>query len=403
MAISKYLQQYRQNEAQVLQTSFKQYRPNCFDYAVIIPAFNEPHHWFEQLSQCVQQHSIIWIIVLNRPEHTCSKALEHAKAQQNYFRTLGLNTTHNTLFDWIKLSELQSLLLINRFERPIISKQGVGLARKIGNDIALTLYHHGFIRTPWLFNTDADALLPNNYFEPFVNQHNNKPTNISAYVYHFKHTAKTKALQEATWCYDTYLRYYTAGLQYARSPYAYPTIGSLLALSAKHYAQVRGYPKRAAGEDFYILNKLRKLAPIQTLNNPTITLAGRLSKRVPFGTGPALEKIKNQNRKAFMVYAPSSFQYLKELLYNVHQQIEQQKNDFNIAKTYHNHLHALGFNTWLSKVNWPKQAAQQKHKLWHNWFDALKTLQLIRHLQHHSHPAQPIQYALEQTQHWSKY
>ena len=48
-------------------------------------------------------------------------------------------------------------------------------------------------------------------------------------------------------------------MKYARSPYAFHTIGSTMAVSANHYAKVRGFPKREAGEDFYLLNKLAKV------------------------------------------------------------------------------------------------------------------------------------------------
>jgi hypothetical protein len=37
-------------------------------------------------------------------------------------------------------------------------KEGVGLARKIGCDIALSLYERGTLKSRWLHTTDADAI-----------------------------------------------------------------------------------------------------------------------------------------------------------------------------------------------------------------------------------------------------
>ena len=46
------------------------------------------------------------------------------------------------------------------------------------------------------------------------------------------------------------MSYYVAGLAMAGSGYAHHSLGSTIAVHAKSYAAVRGYPKRSAGEDF---------------------------------------------------------------------------------------------------------------------------------------------------------
>ena len=64
------------------------------------------------------------------------------------------------------------------------------------------------------------------------------------------------------------MSYYVAGLAMAGSRYAHHSLGSTIAVHAKTYAAVRGYPKRSAGEDFYLLNKICKLAPVERLAGP---------------------------------------------------------------------------------------------------------------------------------------
>ena len=62
------------------------------------------------------------------------------------------------------------------------------------------------------------------------------------------------------------LRYYVAGMKYARSHLThFHTIGSTMAVRASYYAKVRGFPKREAGEDFYLLNKLAKVGTVLEL------------------------------------------------------------------------------------------------------------------------------------------
>ncbi len=85
------------------------------------------------------------------------------------------------------------------------------------------------------------------------------------------------------------------------------------------YAGVRGYPKRSAGEDFYLLNKICKLAPIKRLLEPTLTIQARPSSRVPFGTGPALQRIvrslaEDPSGNGYLSYHPTCFRITRHEL-----------------------------------------------------------------------------------------
>ena len=81
------------------------------------------------------------------------------------------------------------------------------------------------------------------------------------------------------------------------------------------YAAVRGFPKRSAAEDFYLLNKIRKVGLVHSLNAQPIQLTMRASKRVPFGTGPAVEKIMTMNDIWQMpTYDPAVFTELRNHL-----------------------------------------------------------------------------------------
>src|SRR4029453_17325557 len=122
--------------------------------------------------------------------------------------------------------------------------QGVGLARKIGNDIALRLHAAGRLSSPWLHNTDADTILPNDYFDqtrPLA------PDGNAAALYFFEHRfSEDAALALAARLYEISLRYYTLGLAWAGSPYAYQAMGSCLAVRPDAYASVHGFPRRNA-------------------------------------------------------------------------------------------------------------------------------------------------------------
>jgi hypothetical protein len=172
--------------------------------------------------------------------------------------------------------------------RELPVKQGVGLARKIGGDIALGLFAQQRLEVPLLYFSDADAELPYDYFrrEAVNGGH------VSALLFPFCHVAGANdEVEKATQLYELSIRYHVLGLAHAASPYAHHSVGSTLAVAANAYAAVRGVPKRNAAEDFYLLDKLGKVSPICRLSGPPIRLKSRPSERVPFGTGPRVAKI----------------------------------------------------------------------------------------------------------------
>ena len=143
------------------------------------------------------------------------------------------------------------------------SKTGVGLARKIAADVALKLISDGKIKTTWVHCTDADVILPTDYFI-----FTNKIQNCSAAIYPYFHKQEhdDELRKKSMLLYELSLRHYVNGLLYAKSNYAHHTIGSTIAVDLEAYAKVRGFPARESGEDFYILNKLSKIGRIKKIS-----------------------------------------------------------------------------------------------------------------------------------------
>ena len=173
------------------------------------------------------------------------------------------------------------------------------MARKIGCDVALKLIHQNRISQALIHSSDADATLPETYFalpNELVSSH-------SAVVYDFEHIGEHGETMIATRIYEKCIKYYTSMLVKVGSPYGFHTLGSCLAVSAKHYAIVRGFPKKSGAEDFYILNKLAKVGIICRPEDVKIKIKARISDRVPFGTGPAVKRIMEQrNRNELVTY-----------------------------------------------------------------------------------------------------
>jgi hypothetical protein len=278
--------------------------------------------------------------------------------------------------------------------------QGVGLARKAGCDIALKWMSEGAISGEWIHSTDADAMLPQDYFQRLdsCNQQ------AVAAVYPFRHIpGADQNCDEATALYELRLHHYVLGLEYAGSPYAYHTLGSCLAVEAGAYAQVRGFPKRAGGEDFYLLNKLAKLGAVVKLTGKCIELQSRQSHRVPFGTGPAVKKIAgNEHPEELpLFYHPLCFAALRALLTVVpdlqHIDTEdlsgllgQRGLERSLARACSDVIEAMGLDAALIHCRRQGKSPAQFLRQFHQWFDGFRSLKLIHGIRDSGWPLQSL-------------
>lgn len=278
-----------------------------------------------------------------------------------------------------------ALLLVDRSSqgRELPPKQGVGLARKIGSDIALKLWKQGTVIRPWLFSSDADVTLPPSYFAAGEAA---KP-DTGALVFDFVHQASGEpALDRATFEYELYLRYYTLGLAWAGSPYAFNTLGSCLAIRTEAYAAVRGFPKREAGEDFHLLSKLAKVAAVQAVNQLQVTIAARRSLRTPFGTGARVETLLAGAVLGF--HDPQLFALLRALFAALRAWATNPTHSL-VPPDQHGPLwrhcmevlEELGLNEALDHAAGMAREPGARLLHLHTWFDALKTLRTLRAVQ----------------------
>jgi len=282
-------------------------------YGVIIPVCGEDdgllkrvfcHH----LAACRENSAVLAIVCLNRPDnHAHTEAWKQRNqdwlAAQKKAAIRVIQCTSSTY--WLEFDDRPDALILVRNESggentgPIPHRQGVGLARKLAADCLLELIATGAITAPWIFSTDADACLPGGYFETVAGL-TEPVVAVSLPFAHGREGAAMPAVKSldavdlAQKIYDLRLHLYRAGIERVNPAYAWTALGSALIVSASAYAQVRGFPRRAAGEDFYLLNKLAKVGQILTERThplPVIRVRTRSSNRVPFGTGPAINAI----------------------------------------------------------------------------------------------------------------
>ena len=346
-----------------------------WSHVIVIPAYKEKaSELIRNISSIASSEKFLVIVVANSHE-------EDDKITQAMANDLAAGLPKIQISDEVCLSTYQKydILIVDCFSKTRIlkKKEGVGAARKIGCDIALSLIVSKKIKSQWVFSSDADAILPKNYFESKLNR------DTVAKVFSFSHT-HTPEISEAMLLYEVKLLYYAAGLTSANSPYAYPPLGSCLCFSAEAYAKIRGFPKRNSGEDFYFLNKLRKIGKIHSDREIKIYIRGRLSERTPIGTGQGTKKILSElrQRKIVLFENPDCFWQLK-LLTNMIEELALHQDEKIVFPN-------KKIQAYLEKINFPRHyqikrkqnppyLVMKKHL--EDWFDALKTRQFIRYLQ----------------------
>jgi hypothetical protein len=392
-AVEQYLQRYAEPEIAWLNHWQPLNRGHNFSNSVVIPAFKESTEFLDKLLLAPwYTNDILVILVINQPPSpadltTQSNLYNAQQALFDYAHQKAKSCWQQgnlTLLNYIHEDQsARQLLIVDRFSQPIAIDHGVGLARKIGADIAVWLIQQGVISNPWIGSTDADATLPHNYFHALRQIEDEKIVGCCFDFLHIADATTSPEVLEATQQYEQAMRYYVAGLTYAGSPYALFSIGSTIAFSAEGYAKVRGFPKRPAGEDFYLLNKLTKIGDIQQLSTATILLNARLSDRVPFGTGVSAAKIIEDNRlgKPFCYYHPQIFVELKTVLSHFVKLYQHQDTLHtwlqSLSPISAQALQQLGLQAFLAKQQKQPNSSVQFTKNLQDWFDGLKTLRFI--------------------------
>ncbi len=258
-------------------------------------------------------------------------------------------------------------------------KEGVGLARKIGFDLALTRLD--WQKSPLLISLDADTLVAENYLAAIF-QHFDESCCGGATV-PFRHQAAADPPQEAAIRhYELYLRSYLFGLQLAGSPYAYHTIGSAIACRADAYLAAGGMNRRQAAEDFYFLQQLAKTSGVEMLTGTLVSPSPRFSSRVPFGTGKAVQGQLEEGRQMFRFSSAAAFALLRQWLQLVADHLDRPAEGLLAAagKTsgpLQAFLQELNFNEVWARLQQNHTNPAARRQAFHCWFDGLRTRQLL--------------------------
>lgn len=274
------------------------------DLLVVIPCFDEPEikKTFESLQQCeLENLNVLVVTIINSGVLSDEKGI---RQNRKTFAEIADFECEN------RQPQLRFIPFL--FENLPRKHAGVGLARKIGMDLGVAYFRDIENSNGIIVSLDADCIVSENFFQQIHNAYR-KNDKLVATVQNFHHRAENDNLDLllAIRQYEKYIRYFRDALRAIGFPYYWHTIGSAFSVSADAYVRVGGMGRQQGGEDFYFLQKIFALGAIANLEDVFVYPLARFSDRIPFGTGPALQKIIDEPDKQMKVYSPEAFDMLK--------------------------------------------------------------------------------------------
>jgi len=353
----------------------KQPPPKNLGMIVIIPCFREPDILLtlDSLKNCIQPKLRIEVLILIN--HSEISSQEDKKYNQK---------TREEIDKWISRNNTEMIDFY--VSGPVILRKkwaGAGLARKTGMDEAVRRFN--LLKKPegLIVSLDADTTVEKNYLteiEKHFKQHQ-KQIGATLAFEHQKTGLSVKHL-EGIELYEKYLAYYKQALEFTGYPYSMFTLGSAFAVTAQAYAKRGGMNRRQAGEDFYFLQGLAQLGEVGEITGTKVYPSARLSDRVPFGTGPILQKWMNGEEDFTKTYNFQAFQDLKcffDAKENLFKMNEEDYYQFirTLPKTMFGFLQTNRFWDELNDLNKNCSSLRSFQKRFFQKFNAFKILKFL--------------------------
>lgn len=204
-------------------------------------------------------------------------------------------------------------------------KQGVGWARKTIMDTILEEHDDNEL----IVSLDADTDFSEKYLESVLDSMNAHDDCDAFAVPYYHPLSGIEETDRAMLRYEIYMRHYLINMLaikrrlselYASKydihntafPYAFTALGSAMVFPLWAYRRVGGYTPLQGGEDFYLMQKFAKTGRLLLASDEVVRPQGRVSSRVPFGTGPAIAKGVDSMDDSYPLYTHETFEAIAE-------------------------------------------------------------------------------------------
>ncbi len=378
--MNRYLEKHRLTDA-----LFK--RPDWVpDLVVCIPLLNEPN-WLQTLhslhgASANTTSKILVLLLFNHSEDADSSVIEANTRDFSHFAQAAANLTSPTF-------SIQAHLLALPKKHA-----GVGLARKILMDEGVRLFTLTGNERGILVAMDGDSTVASNYFQAIARFFEAHPKLEAASIYFEHPLPESKIPRLAIIQYELHLRYFVEAQKMTGLPTAFQTIGSSMAVRQTAYQKEGGMNRRKAGEDFYFLQKFARKGTLGNLLDTTVFPSPRISDRVPFGTGRAMDNLLKTNN-LLLTHPIIIFDQIKEFfdgLPHLWNQTPTQAATFlkTLAPAVQDFLSSNNIHERIQDTQ--KHTASQAAfiKRFFNWFDGFVMMKYVHFARDVYYPDEPV-------------
>ena len=343
-----------------------------FKQAIVIPAYEELEFLPKTLESInknkpeLLEQSLV-VVVVNNATHAPQSVKENNQ--------LTLQNLNENIYQF-------TLAIIDAassgLELPL-KHAGVGLARKIGIDLALP---HLTSPQSLIFCTDADTKVGADYLSKVLQYFESLDVQAAVVVFH--HQRSNDSVLDATIRqYEKFLLSTAQKMKDAGSPYGYVAMGSTIVCTAEAYCAVGGMPRKKATEDFYFLQELTKYCGVHTIPETLVFPSSRPISRVYLGTGYRMQQMQKGFDVQKLYYSNTALSILEQWLklgstaWNV--EFSKLINEINsISPKLLEYLQLEGLEKVWGKlqINAPSDTIFTEQ--FHRWFDGLKTIRLLK-------------------------
>lgn len=348
---------------------------------VTIPCFNEPDliPSLDALWNCERPNCKLEVIVIVNSGELVSDEI-FAQNQKTISDAKVWMENHQD-------EKLQFFLI----DQPNLPKKtaGVGLARKIAMDEAVSRFNKIGNANGIITGFDADSGCDSNYFVEIEKLFKKYPKANGANIF-YEHPIEGIDFEEPIYSaiaqYELYLRYYMLAMRFAGHPHAFHTVGSSFAVTANAYIKQGGMNRRQAGEDFYFLQKIIALGKFYEIKTTRVIPSPRESDRVPFGTGKAIATFLEEGILDYKTYNYSAFKDIKvffervDEFFGVDYDTYLNKLIVNLPGPVRSYLKEDNFFEALDEINKNCSSIESFRKKFFGAFNAFKILKYLNNV-----------------------
>lgn len=340
--------------------------PIDLSIVVVIPCHREPAvtDTIAALTRCQPPDGHVEILVVVN----AAQGADEETTAMNLKTAAEILQLKSTMPSWITLH------LLDKQNLPI-KKAGVGLARKLGMDEAVRRFEHvhrdGIIAT-----IDADCTCTADYLIALRDYFTHRKRLWSGCFDFVHRTAHlTTEQQTAIIHYELHLRYFINAQRVIGLPFAYQTVGSCMAVRSSGYQKRGGMNTRKAGEDFYFIHKFVSVNRHGNIPGALVLPDGRLSDRVPFGTGRAVSNYMSKGyQKTYALAAILQLDVVIKNLAGIHQ------GGWTISRLQPQVAEALESVGWSANVQQIQENTASFatfRERFFQWFDAFRFMKYL--------------------------